>query len=122
VPIPWQAGAPALGFSPNGASWLPQPESFAPLARDLQVGDPDSTLSLYRDALALRRSYALGDGTLEWFTHPGGRVVAFRNGPVTVMINMTGHEVPLPPGEVVAASTPLKDDGALPADAAVWLA
>ncbi len=121
VPIPWQAGAPALGFSPNGASWLPQPESFAPLARDLQAGDPDSTLSMYRDALALRRNYALGEGTLEWLTHPGGRVVAFRNGSVTVMINMSGHEVPLPPGEIVIASTPLTDDGVLPADAAVWL-
>jgi alpha-glucosidase len=121
VPIPWQAVAPALGFSPNGASWLPQPESFTPLARDLQAGDPDSTLSMYRDALALRRNYALGDGTLEWLTHPGGRVVAFRNGPVSVMINMSGHEVPLPPGEVIIASTPLTDDGVLPADAAVWL-
>jgi len=121
VPIPWQAGAPALGFSPNGVSWLPQPESFAALARDLQTGDPDSTLSMYRDALALRRNYALGDGALEWLTHPGGRVVSFRNGPVTVMINMSGHEVPLPPGEVIIASAALKDDGALPADAAVWL-
>jgi alpha-glucosidase len=121
VPIPWQSGAPALGFSPNGASWLPQPDSFGALARDLQDGDPNSTLSMYRDTLALRRKFALGDGTLEWLTHPGGRVVSFRNGSVTVMINMTGHEVPLPPGEVIVASTPLKDDGALPANAAAWL-
>lgn len=121
VPIPWRADAPALGFSPTGKSWLPQPESFAALARDLQVEDPNSTLALYRDALALRRNYALGDGKLEWLTHPGGRVVAFHNGPVSVMINMSGHEVPLPPGEVIAASVPLKDDGALPAEATAWL-
>ncbi len=121
VPIPWVADAPALGFSPTGESWLPQPESFRALARDRQAGDPDSTLALYRDAIALRRHYALGAGTLEWLTHPGGRVVAFRNGDVTVMINMSGHEVPLPPGEVILASLPLKDDGALPADVAVWL-
>ncbi len=121
VPIPWQAGEPALGFSPNGVSWLPQPDSFAPLARDLQTDDPDSTLSMYRDALALRRNYALGDGALEWLTHPGGRVVSFRNGAVTVMINMSGHDVPLPPGEVIISSAALTDDGVLPAEAAVWL-
>ncbi|MEO7126155.1 MAG: glycoside hydrolase family 13 protein [Nakamurella sp.] len=121
VPIPWQADAPALGFSSSGKSWLPQPESFATLSRDLQEDDPNSTLTLYRDALALRRNYALGDGKLEWLTHPGGRVLAFSNGSVTVMINMSGHEVPLPPGEVIIASVPLKDDGALPADATAWL-
>lgn len=122
VPIPWEAGAPALGFSPTGRTWLPQPESFAPLARDRQADDPTSTLAMYRDALALRRNYGIGEGTFEWLTHPGGRVVAFRNGAVSVMINMSGHEVPLPPGEVLITSARLDDDGVLPADTAVWLA
>lgn len=122
VPLPWQSDAPGLGFSPTGATWLPQPASFAALARDRQVDDPDSTLSMYRDALALRRNYALGSGGLEWLTHPGGRVVAFRNGDASVMINISGHEVPLPPGEVLISSAPLTEDGVLPVDAAVWLA
>ena len=40
VPIPWSADAPAYGFSPTGASWLPQPAEWATLARDAQVDGP----------------------------------------------------------------------------------
>lgn len=121
VPIPWQSDAPAYGFSPTGRAWLPQPESFRSLARDQQVNDAGSTLNMYRAALTQRRARGLGDGHLEWLTHPGGRVVAFRNAGVTVMINMTGHEVPLPPGEVVLASGTVGSDGELPADTTVWM-
>jgi len=34
VPLPWEADAPAYGFSPAGASWLSQPASFASYALD----------------------------------------------------------------------------------------
>ena len=36
---PVDLGGPAYGFSPTGASWLPQPAEWAALARDAQVGD-----------------------------------------------------------------------------------
>src|SRR5690606_23427403 len=38
VPLPWEADAPAYGFSPTGRSWLSQPESFARYALDRQRG------------------------------------------------------------------------------------
>ena len=59
--------APAYGFSPTGAAWLPQPASSgrrSPATR--RSADPASTLSLYRTLLAARRAHDLGAGTLEW--------------------------------------------------------
>jgi alpha-glucosidase len=120
VPIPWTAGAPAYGFSPTGASWLPQPQEWATLARDAQVGDPSSTLELYRALLAERRARGLGAGTLEWLSgYPDG-VVAFRNGPVTVIANVDADAVPLPAGSIVAASGALSGEE-IPADTTVWI-
>ena len=121
VPIPWVSDAPAYGFSPEGASWLPQPAEFAGFARDVQEDDPDSTLWLYRTLLAERRERALGAGELEWLDGFGDDVVAFRNGGLTVVANTGTDAVTLPSGVVVAQSGPLAGD-TLPADTAVWLA
>ncbi len=120
VPIPWVGGAPANGFSPSGKTWLPQPESFEELARDRQEGVPDSTLELYRTALRLRREHALGAGSLTWLSSPAG-VLKFENEGVVVMANLSEEVVPLPPGEVIAASEALPEDGTLPVDVSVWI-
>ncbi len=119
VPMPWTADAPALGFSPTGRTWLPQPESYRLLAVDQQIDVPGSTWSLYRDALALRKSYALGDGSLEWVNDLGDDVVGFTTGDVTVLSNVSGVPVALPDGEILISSTPV--DAELPTDATVWL-
>jgi alpha-glucosidase len=122
VPLPWTAAAPGYGFSPTGASWLPQPAEWALLARDAQVGDPDSTLELYRTLLAERRARALGAGSLEWLEGYGEEVVAFRNGDVLVIANVSAAApVALPAGALLAASGPLEGD-LLPADTTVWIA
>jgi alpha-glucosidase len=121
VPIPWQSGAPALGFSPTGKSWLPQPESFSSLARDRQQDDPDSTLTMYRSALRLRREHGLGLGELSWLPDIGAQVVAFRNGAVTALANLGPEPIRLPAGQVLLASAALPGDGTLPVDTAVWL-
>jgi alpha-glucosidase len=120
VPIPWAATAPAFGFSPNGASWLPQPAEWAALARDVQVDDPGSTLSLYRALLSARRAHDLGAGTLEWLDGFPDGILAFRNGNVTVVANVGSTSIPLPHGNVIATSGPISA-GVLPADTAVWL-
>ncbi|MFF2631256.1 glycoside hydrolase family 13 protein [Microbacterium sp. NPDC058021] len=120
VPIPWDADAPAYGFSPTGQSWLPQPAEWARFARDAQAGDPASTLSLYRTLLAERRAHGLGAGTLEWIDGFGDDVLAFRNGDVTVLSNIGSEPVALPAGDVLAASEPVTG-GSLPADTTVWL-
>jgi alpha-glucosidase len=120
VPIPWEGTAPSYGFGPTDASWLPQPAQWASLARDAQRGIPGSTLSLYRDALRLRREHALGAGTLSWLPGFPDAVVALRNGPVVVVANTGTVPVELPGGEVLLASGPL-DGRTLPPDTTAWL-
>src|SRR5699024_10588032 len=93
VPLPWRSDAPALGFSPTGRSWLPQPASWAALAPDVQEQQDGSTLRLYRAALALRSRLGLGGGGLELLT-AGEDVVAVRNtvGPAVVVLTNLGTE------------------------------
>ncbi len=120
MPIPWTSDAPAYGFSPDGQSWLPQPAEWATLARDVQEGDPDSTLWLYRTLLATRRAEGLGGASLEWLDGYGDDVIAFRSGAVTVIANAGTSPVALPSGTVLVASEPF-DGAELPADVAVWM-
>ncbi|QAY71457.1 glycoside hydrolase family 13 protein [Xylanimonas protaetiae] len=127
VPLPWVAGAPGLGFSPTGRTWLPQPASWAAYAADAQAGVAGSTLELYRAALALRRSLALGAGGLAWLDGFPDDVVAFRTAAAgetgaVVLANLGTTPVALPDGAtVLLASADLPGDGTLPADVTVWL-
>ncbi|WP_290658465.1 glycoside hydrolase family 13 protein [Kocuria sp.] len=66
VPLPWSPVGDGLGFGPD--PWLPQPESFAGITVDHQLGDPQSTLNLYRRALELRHGLDLGAADFAW--HP----------------------------------------------------
>ena len=122
VPLPWEGDAPGLGFSPTGATWLPQPPEFADLAVDRQRGREGSTYELYRAALRLRRAENLGAGGLQWLDTPEREhVLAFRNGDVVVLANLDEVDVALPlDAEVLLASGPLAD-GVLPAATTVWL-
>jgi alpha-glucosidase len=76
---------------------------------------------MYQAALALRRAFKLGAGSLEWGADRGSDVVAFSNGEVTVVANMGGAAVPLPAGEVLMTSDELTADGMLPPDVTAWL-
>ncbi len=117
VPIPWEADAPAYGFNTTGASWLPQPDAWAELARDVQEGDPSSTLELYKLALRLRSEHRLGRGTLTW-VDLGDDVLAFDNDDIRVIANLNAAPVPFD-GEVLAASAPVTDT--VPANTTVWV-
>jgi alpha-glucosidase len=118
VPLPWTHEGPSFGFGPDGAH-LPQPRSWTSVAVDVQENDPDSTLRLYRDALALRRVLQTGEH-LEWIPSAPD-VVHFRrpNGWETVM-NFGTAAVALPAGEVLLFSSPL-EPGDLPGETTVWL-
>jgi alpha-glucosidase len=120
VPIPWEASAPAYGFNTTGASWLPQPSDWAPLARDAQVGVEGSTLELYRAALALRAEHELGFGQLEWLPEIAPDVLALRTGALTVVANTGSTAVALPAGTIILASEPL-EGSQLPGDTTVWM-
>ncbi len=120
VPIPWEAEAPANGFSPSGASWLPQPATWSRYARDAQRGVPGSTLEFYRHALALRREYGLGGGDLAWSASDHPDILIFTNGDLTIVANTGAGTAKLPAGRVLLASGDA-GDGLLPADTTVWM-
>ncbi|WP_248959138.1 glycoside hydrolase family 13 protein [Sphaerisporangium perillae] len=129
VPIPWAHSEPPFGFSPPGIeeTWLPVPEEWGPLSVESQLGDPGSTLSLYRAALRLRREHpALGDGTLTWRESPSGTLVFTRDEAFACTVNTTGEPVELPrPGNLLLASAPVAVEGEtvrLAPDSAAWWA
>ncbi|MFH8572316.1 glycoside hydrolase family 13 protein [Streptomyces sp. NPDC017993] len=125
VPLPWSGEHPPYGFGPGG-SWLPQPADWRALTVAAQTGDPNSTLELYRSALALRRSLpGLGDGGMSWQPAPEG-VLAFSRPGLLCTVNTLGRDVELPlPGQPLLSSAPARIDGGtavLPGDSCIWWA
>lgn len=122
VPLPWSGDAPPYGFGTTARPWLPQPPEWAQLSVAAQAADPDSTLSLYRRALGIRKDHpALGDGTLAWSDAYPGTVLCFTREPgFGCLVNLSPDAVSLPDGAtVLLASAPLAD-GRVPTDTAVW--
>ncbi len=119
IPVPWERDAPALGFSPNGVAWLPQPESYRDLAVDAQRGQPGSTLEMYRAALVVRKAHDLGRGSLAWVEDLGDDVLAFVNNDVLVVTTFD-TPVELPDGyEIALASTEVAGT-TIPPTTTVW--
>lgn len=130
VPLPWDSTEPAAGFSfgVDVQPWLPQPESYAALAANEQIGVPGSMYEYYRQALQLRRKLDLGGGNLTWLEELMAEipaVVAFRNGQVTVVTNYGAEQVRLDVrGEIIAASSDaarIGEELILPGEATVWI-
>jgi alpha-glucosidase len=124
VPIPWAGSEPPFGFTPPGVTetWLPVPGSWGALSVEAQLADPDSTLSLYRSALRLRRE--LGDlGSLTWVDSPAGTLM-FARGSFTCTVNLSSRPVEMAVrGEVLLASTEPAVDGeiaCLAPDSTAW--
>ena len=126
VPLPWTKGAPGSGFSPSGATWLPQPAAYDELAADAQRGVAGSTLDLYRRLLRVRRDRGLGRRDLRWADgYPEDVFAAWLvrdDAPdVLVLVNLGAVPIAIPVGaEVLVSSEPLHAD-VLPTDVAVWL-
>jgi alpha-glucosidase len=127
VPLPWTADPKGgFGFSTNDAlkldeSWLPQSPWMGKYAVDTQDGVEGSTLSMYREALALRKlEPGLGDGPMEWI-EAGKDVVAFeRPGDFACYINF-GAPIELPSNSQILVSSGPVTGHTLPTDTAVWV-
>lgn len=119
VPLPWGADGPSLGFG-DGPGWLPQPDGWDRLAAEVQADDAGSTLSLYREALALRRTWGSADEDLE-ILDLGPDLLAYQRGSgLRCVVNMGTEPVALPAHDEVL----LRSDGAtgdLAPDTAIWL-
>lgn len=111
------------GSSPGTEPWLPQPSDWARYAVDRQSDDPDSMLTLYRTALALRRAEAgFGDGAMTWLPAADGVLAFVRDHGPTCVVNLSAGPVELPAhSAVLLTSGPLGADGTLPPDTAAWL-
>lgn len=120
VPLPWTASGPSFGFGDGGAH-LPQPSWFRDYAAEVEEADPDSTLWMYRHALALRTELQ-GAEQLEWIETGRSDVLAFeRPGGWRVVTNFGTEPFELTGGEIVLASAQVAADGAVPGEATVWL-
>jgi alpha-glucosidase len=121
VPMPWEGDVPPFGFGQSERSWLPMPAEWSSFTVSAELDDPESTLSLYRRALRLRRQLPeLHSNSFVWQQAPAD-CLAYRRGPnLVVALNAGDVAVPLPPGEIVLASSEIDGDK-LPANTAVWL-
>jgi len=120
VPLPWTRSGPSLGFGPNGTH-LPQPAWLAEHAVDVEEGDPSSTLSLYRRALALRHQLQTGE-QLEWVETGSDDVVQYtRPNGWTVVTNFGTDPFPLPEDAALVLSSSAAARGFVPAETTVWI-
>lgn len=127
VPLPWKVDpAGAFGFSADTAltptqAWLPQSSWWGLYAVDTQEGKPDSTLTMYRQALALRHQEAgLGDGPMTWIDVSDSVLAFSRPGDFACYLNF-GAPIALPENSQVLLSSGPLNGAMIPTDTAVWL-
>ena len=104
---PWTRDGSSFGFGADSAH-LPQPAWFGDSSVEAEAADPASTLSLYRDALALRHALQ-GAEELEWVSTDRADVLHFRrpNG-WEIVLNFGTEPVALPAGEVLIDERPTR--------------
>lgn len=117
VPLPWEPKGISFGFGPGG-SHLPQPSWFADLAVSVQEEQSDSTLRLFRQAIALRRLLSESD-ELNWLELPAGQLGFQRPSGWICITNFTDMPV-LVSGEVILSSEKVAG-GRLPGNSTAWL-
>ncbi|MFT8359143.1 glycoside hydrolase family 13 protein [Bifidobacterium aquikefiri] len=153
VPLPWDsndlpheaswdesfgAGA-SFGFSPSikpdGSAaadpHLPQPLWFKDFAVNVEDGDPDSMLTLYRKCLEMRAQLLTPTQmtTIDWL-NCGEQVIAYSRkaaedsgfNHIISITNFGKEAVELPKGTVLLSSHRLPQDGTVPQDVTVWIA
>jgi alpha-glucosidase len=118
VPLPWTPDGLSHGFGVEGAH-LPQPDWFGSYAISVQEADPNSTLNLYRQAVALRSQLFVGSD-LSWIESEPHVLGFQRAGGIRCVTNFGSEPISLPGGDMLLTSAAL-DAGQLPCDTTVWL-
>jgi alpha-glucosidase len=120
VPLPWTKTGGSFGFGGDLAH-LPQPGWFGDFSVEVQDGDPNSTLELYRRALRLRRELQ-GAESFRWLDL-GPNVVAFQRSDEWFSATNFGSEpVSIPTGRLLLSSDRFAGPGLLAPDTTVWIA
>jgi alpha-glucosidase len=121
VPLPWTKTGSSFGFGSAGAH-LPQPKTFGASSVEAESADPNSPLSVFRKALALRKTliapedmtwHETGDANVLHFSRPNGWNCITNFG--RSQYNFDGA------GEVIHSSGPLAKSGDLPPATTVWV-
>ena len=119
VPLPWTSSGASFGFGADGAH-LPQPDWFAAHSVAEQDGDRESTLTLYRRALALRHELQSGE-ELEWVDTGRTDVLRFtRPNGWTVVTNFGTESFDLDDADTLLASADTRV-GVVAGESTVWL-
>jgi alpha-glucosidase len=96
VPLPWSGAKSPFGFT-SGKPWLPIPQAWAELTFEKQLGDPASSLEMYRKLLALRKEFAQDLSDFSWARYPNGSgVISYHRGEIEVILNTSEREVLVP--------------------------
>jgi alpha-glucosidase len=121
IPMPWSGTSAPYGFTSGDTTWLPMPDDWASVTVEAEQGDPNSTLTLYQIALALRhRLPELTAKNYAWAPAADGCIAVRRGEHFLLVTNLGESGTPLPAGEVLLASGPLAP-GTLPENTSVWL-
>lgn len=126
VPLPWTRDGASYGYNTTGRTWLPQPEGWGDYSPEAQDGCEDSTLTLYRRAIALRREHRLGRGAVQWLPADPG-ILLLSNGGIGIALNTTEYPATIKGvGAILIASWHRADAGeagsvVLPPNGACWL-
>lgn len=120
VPLPWDNSSESFGFGTTGAH-LPQPAWFGQYTVAIEERAPTSSLTLYRRALALRRTLQ-SEERLEWIETDDPDVLRFRrpNG-WEVVTNFGSRDFSLDRADVLLSSGPVRL-GVVPGNTTIWLA
>jgi alpha-glucosidase len=94
VPLPWTGDVTPFGFT-TSKPWLPIPQEWEELTVQNQGYDERSSLKLYHDVIALRKSLLGGRKDFAWTTTPDGSgVISFKRGAVEIVLNTSDTAVP----------------------------
>ena len=134
VPLPWDTSSASLGFNTGSDLWLPQPADWKNLAASVQAEDSESSLSLTRKALSLRKELpalggiSTGVTPLEWDKATAGllsyvRPARLGGNAIRVVMNTGSEPLEVPPsGELILESQAGSyNDGVIAPNATVWL-
>ena len=125
VPLPWIGDVTPFGFT-SAKPWLPIPQEWGELTVQSQRSDERSSLSMYHDVLALRKSLFSGEKDFSWTTTPDGSgVISFRRGTVEIALNTSDIPVRLKAsGRTLIASngpsTGIEAEVELPPRTCIW--
>ena len=119
VPLPWSADAASFGFT-SGTPWLPQPSWFRDFAAEAENADPDSVLSFYRQAVAMRAAID-PSSDLVWLETGRDDVLAYRRGDITCVVVFAGESfTPRDDWGSLLLGTRTVDDRTCAAPGAAW--